>query len=578
MSGMGGSHFELSNPMVVAIFHHSLLISTAVWILGIGMAILVIAILSNRTVTFNLSNEGLAEPRTRTFLRLGFGAFWLFAGILQMQSSMPLGLANDVVAPAAQGVPTWLHAIMFSAIGIWNQHPIALAVVTVWIQIALGILLLVSNAKVGRIAAAVSVLWAGQVWLIGNGAGGIFSSTSSILYGWPGAPLFYLVAGIWLTLDSALFLRHFSRVTTRFLSLVLSLGAVVQCLPNRGFWHGGSTNSLASMSTSMAKVSQPHWLAWVVVRSGNLAATLGGGFNLIVIFWLVGTSVGLWLSTSRPLQWPLRLFVVGAVLIWVVGQDLAVFGGLSTDINSMVPMAWLGWCAAPGRTADPVIRRLPREVRSSFGSVATAFAAAMLVVGLVNGVLSSFAGAENTLYLAQNGPASAVSGVAPKFSLTDQSGRSYSLGEHSGRFTLLAFLDPVCWTDCPLIANQLATVRSSLPANANLDIVAIAANPLHETFADIHHFIAVHSLSAVENFYFLASQNQAVMRRTWNSYGIEVQSVKTSIMSIHSDLLFIIGPDGQLKYIIPDNPLSNWSGQNSAVSELLSLLHQSGVR
>ena len=42
---------------------------------------------------------------------------------------------------------------------------------------------------------------------------------------------------------------------------------------------------------------------------------------------------------------------------------------------------------------------------------------------------------ENTYYFAQNGPASQVAGPAASFSLVDQSGSSYVLGEHPGHYT-----------------------------------------------------------------------------------------------------------------------------------------------
>ena len=48
-------------------------------------------------------------------------------------------------------------------------------------------------------------------------------------------------------------------------------------------------------------------------------------------------------------------------------------------------------------------------------------------------------------------------------------------------------------------------------------------------------------------------------------------------MSIHSDYMFIINSRGRLKWIVPDDPLANWAGQHSAESELLTLLHESGV-
>src|SRR5450759_3482179 len=99
MPGMGGSPIELTNPLVVSIFRHALLLTAVLWILGLGLAVLLIAAATKRVFEYNLSSRGLSEPRTRTYLRWGFGALWLFAGVLQFQPSMPLGLANDVVAP-----------------------------------------------------------------------------------------------------------------------------------------------------------------------------------------------------------------------------------------------------------------------------------------------------------------------------------------------------------------------------------------------------------------------------------------------------------------------------------------------
>jgi hypothetical protein len=51
----------------------------------------------------------------------------------------------------------------------------------------------------------------------------------------------------------------------------------------------------------------------------------------------------------------------------------------------------------------------------------------------------------------------------------------------------------------------------------------------------------------------------------------------TDRMSIHSDYMFIINTHGRLKWIIPDDPAHSWAIENSSESELLSLLHQSGL-
>src|SRR5665213_992982 len=266
MPGMGGSSFSSTNPLVVAMFHHNAFETSVSWIIALALVLLVVASILRRVNSFNLSSGGLGEARSRTYLRMAFGAIWLIDGILQFQASMPLG--------------------MFDGIGIWNNHPIALAVGTAWLQVGIGLLLIVSNATIGRIAAAVSVGWAGLIWLVGNGAGGIFQSTNTILFGWPGASLFYLVAGVWLALPSANFPARFSRYTLRGLSVLAVIGVLLQTLPSRGFWHGGNTNAMTVMSTNMSATSQPHALAWIVRHFGEFAGTVGGGFNVIVIIWL----------------------------------------------------------------------------------------------------------------------------------------------------------------------------------------------------------------------------------------------------------------------------------------------------
>src|SRR5580698_3453147 len=507
MPGMGGSSFTSNNPLVVSMFHHSVFQTSVSWIIAIALVTLVVASILRRVNTFNLSPGGLGEARSRTYLRMAFGAIWLVDGILQFQASMPLAMANGIVAPAATGTPSWLHALMFDGIGIWNNHPIALAVGTAWIQVGIGLLLLVSNANIGRLAAAVSVGWAAMIWLVGNGAGGIFQSNNSILFGWPGASLFYVAAGVWLALPPSNFPERFSRYTLRGLSVLVTVGAFLQFLPSRGFWHGGNTNALTTMTTTMTQTPQPHVLAWIVKHFGDFAGTIGGGFNVAVILWLGLCSVGLWMASDRGWRWPTNTLVIGSLFFWVVAQDVPFWGGTATDVNSLIPLAVLAWCASPARaTSTPLPKHLPVEMRSSSGAVVASFASAMVLFSVVSMGWATGAAAESTLFLAQNGPAASVNTRAPGFTLTDQFGATYSMNEHRGHYTLLTFLDPECWTDCPLLAAQLRQVRQDLSPDAHLDIVAVAADPYHETIANVNHFIDIHSLKGVKDFYFVTGK------------------------------------------------------------------------
>ena len=577
MQGMGSHAYSVTNSLVTALFAHSAYVTSAYWIIAVAFVVLIAAVALRRNITFNLSPAGLAEPRARTYLRVAFGVIWLIDGILQFQPSMPLGLANLVVAPARTGTPGWLHALMSHGIAIWNNHPLALADGAAWIQVGIAVLLLVSNGLTGRLAAAVSVGWAGLIWLVGNGAGGIFAPGANILFGWPGATFFYIVAGVWLALSPSNFPERFTRVTSRLIAVVLGVAIVWQVVPGNGFWTGGNANALTTMSQSMVSTPQPHWLAYSVKEVGVLAGTLGGGYNIIVVLWLAVGAVGLWWGSSRGWGWPHWVVAAGAIYFWFTVQDTALFGGLATDLNSLVPLAALTLCASPVLAArPPVKRRLRPEVRASVGSVLASFATGMVVFAVGTMSLAPFASAETTVYLAQNGNATSTSLPASGFHLTDQSGASYSLGEHSGHYTLLTFLDPVCWTDCPLLGEQLRDVAQSFGPRAPLDVVAVAANPLHESLTDVRHFDALHDLGSVPNFYFVTGR-EASLARVWNHYGIQVTATAADVMSIHSDLMFIIDPHGQIRWIIPDDPVDGASNQSSAVSELTTLLHRSGV-
>lgn len=573
----GPNSVDLTSPVVVASFKHGLYVTSVFWIIGIALALLVVAVVMRRINLFNLSPQGLAEPRSRTYLRMSFGLIWLIDGVLQFQVSMPLGLASNVVQPTAAGTPSWLHSLILDGVGIWNNHPIALAVGTAWIQVGIGLLLLVSNGKVGRTAAAVSVGWASMIWLIGNGAGGVFQSTSSILFGWPGATLFYVIAGVWIALSPKVFAAQFARVTLRVLAIIAALGALLQLLPNRGFWRGGNANALTSMTQTMTQTAQPHWLSWIVLKVGDLSGVMGGGFNIVIILWLLVCAGGLWWSSLRPLRWPVWTLVAGCLLFWVVAEDGAIFGGLATDLNSLIPLAVLAWCALPTREQAPLARRLPQEMRSSSGAVLASFATGMVLFSVVSmGWSSAISASEPTQFIAVDGPAQPTDTAAPIFTLTDQHGQRYTLGEHAGNYTLLTFLDPVCWTDCPLLAGQLRQVRSELPANAKLDTVAVTANVYYNTLPYLKKFMSQHDLNGVKGFHFVTG-SLSQLRQVWKAYGITVEQTKTEKMSIHSDYVFIIDPRGHLKWIVNDDPPANWSGKNSAASELLTLLTQTGL-
>jgi cytochrome oxidase Cu insertion factor (SCO1/SenC/PrrC family) len=572
----GNGTVQLNDPEIDRLFYRAIG-EQILWVVALAIVALIVMILLSRRAP----SSAPQEPRARTFLRWAFGTFWVIAGVLQHQGGMPLGLANQVVAPAAAGTPWWVHDLVFDGVGVWNRFPISLAAATMWIELGLGLLLLSSRGTWSRVAAAVTVPWALLVWSVGNGFGGIFSVGASILFGWPGGIVFYLVAAVWLLLPTRVFPETFSKVTLRGTAIVLAGAIVVQVWPDHDFWKGGPLNPLHQMTQSMTQAAQPGWFATVVNDGGRFGSQIGGGLNLIVIFWLAACAVGLWRAATKPSNWPIRLFLVGCVVIWIFAQDAAFFGGLSTDVNSMFPFAALVWCAGPGRRDHKTVTvPLPIESRRSFAYMGGALGIAMVLVAVVpmgRAVVSS--GAETTAFLVQQRGAEpfVVSRPAPSFDLTTQHHTTFQFPTDNDKYTVLTFLDPRCYTDCPLLAHQLEDLDQSLTAaqRSRLQIVAIAVDPYHEQVSDLNAFIAKNYLGSLQNFTYVTGP-LPTMQTLWRSYQVAVSMSPTAVMSVHSDLMDIISPGGVIRVEVPDDPPSSWAGTQSASSEILQLLQSVG--
>jgi cytochrome oxidase Cu insertion factor (SCO1/SenC/PrrC family) len=582
----GDRSLSLNNPIVVNLFHRALGIQGIV-ILVIAISLLAVSLQRRARVGSDVGHE----IRAMTYLRWCFGALWFIDGLLQLQPSMPVGLASQVVAPSASGSPSWLHAMVFTGVGLWNRHPLALAEATAWIQIGLGLLLLGTRGRTMRVVAAISCAWALLIWVVGNSLGGIFSSNGSILFGWPGAIFFYLIAGLWLASPPAYFHRHFSKWTLRIVAVIFVLGAVLQALPDREFWHGGPDNALNAMAQSMTQSSsqptgpgllnEPGYLRSLVAHLGSLGSHIGGGLNLIVIFWLVTCAFGLWMASTKSLRWPVIAVLVGAGFVWAVAQDFAIFGGLSTDVNSMIPLGALVWCAAPARRHDQAHRRIFAKVpREGFAYSCASLGAAMVLVALIpvsTSLLSD--GAETTLFLAQEqSNYSMISAPSYPFTLTDQHGDAYRFPARDGHYQVLTFLDPNCWTDCPLIAHQLEDLSSELGALTNkVDFVAVAADPYHEKLSDVRGFIKKNHLTHLKNFHFVTGSLHA-LNQVWDAYGITVAfNGNDHRMSIHTDVVYILTPAGRERVFVPDDPAAGWAGELSTSAALDAALHDAGL-
>jgi cytochrome oxidase Cu insertion factor (SCO1/SenC/PrrC family) len=605
MPGMGRG-LQSGNSTVASAFHTALL-HQLLLILVIG-AVLAIGFNAVRTVQYRrLTAQGTttfpsrqrwdhAEPPGRRILRVGFGVLWVVDGFLQLQSSMPLGLPTNVIQPTASSSPAWVQHLVNSGVNIWSLHPVQAAAASVWIQIGLGLWLLVAPRGLwSRFGGLASVGWGLVVWVFGEAFGGIFAPGLTWLFGAPGAVLIYCVAGMLVALpDRRWATPRTARIILATSGVFFVAMAVLQAWPGRGFWQGRlpATNhvgTLAGMVTQMARTPQPGFLDSWVSSFGRFDTAHGWAVNLVVVVVVGGIGVALCTGRRRVVLPAVIAAVLLCLADWVLVEDLGFLGGNGTDPNNMVPTALVlvaGYVAMV-RLPVPIAETAPAPALSSAavpqrrrwwewvtpGYLLRVFAALGAVVVVLVGTAPMTLAATNPnadpiITQALNGTPNIVDTPAPPFTLFNQRGAPVSLSGLRGHTVALTFLDPVCTSDCPLIAQEFHQTDERLGSQSSkVDFVAIVANPIYRSISFTNAFDRQEGLTHVGNWLYLTG-SVSQLRRVWNSYGVLVETAGAGAMIAHSDLAFVIDAQGHERAEMEDDPGAGGQ-QSSSFSSLL---------
>jgi cytochrome oxidase Cu insertion factor (SCO1/SenC/PrrC family) len=540
-----------------------------------------------------------AEPAWRQLLRVGFGIIWIFDGILQAQPKMAIGLPSQVIEPTAASSPHWVQHVVNWAGTNWSYHPMQAGASAVWIQIGIGVwMVAASRGPLSRLAGLVSVGWGLVVWAFGESFGGIFAPGLTWLFGSPGAVLIYCVAGALIALPERMWYSHrVGRAVLAGTGLFLVGMAVLQAWPGRGFWQGtshGQPGTLAGMTGTMAQTPQPHVLtAWINAFT-TFDEAHGFAVNLLAVAALAVIG-GLFL-TGRPrlIRPAVIAFTVLCLADWVLIEDFGFLGGLGTDPNSMVPFALLaigGYLAlttpAPVTAAEPVSpepaakgwrdRLRPVSLRRGMASASYRTIAAIGAVGLIILGAAPMAAAQANpnadpiLAEAIAGSAAPLNFPAKPFALTDQHGRTVSLASLRGKVVLLTFLDPVCTTDCPLIAQEFRAAGQLLgSASHNVELVAIVANPIYHQVADTQAFDRREGLSQVPNWLYLTG-TVPQLQQVWKNYGIAAEILPAGSMIGHTEVAYVIDQAGHVREEINTDPGPGTTATKSSFAVLLAM-------
>ena len=552
---------------------------------------------------------GWTEPRGRRLLRVGFGVIWIFDGILQAQPKMAAGLPSQVIEPTAASSPAWVQHLVNWGGTAWSYHPIQAGASAVWIQAGLGIwLLAAARGRWSRLAGLASMAWGLVVWVWGESFGGIFAPGLTWLFGAPGAALLYCVAGALIALpDRAWRTPRTGRLLLAGTGVFFVGMAVLQAWPGRGFWQGtshGQPGTLTAMVATMSQTPQPHVLSALVASFGSFDAAHGFAVNVFVVIALAALGIAFLTGDRRVVRAAVAAGIVLCLADWVLIEDLGFLGGLGTDPNSMIPVILLftagylalspvpapaGAAARDPETAGPGTadgrdeaaggwrgRMRPRRLRESLAltsarSVTAAGAVALIALGAAPmAAASANRNADPVIAQAISGESAALDQPAPAFRLTDQDNREVTLASLRGKVVLLTFLDPVCVSDCPLIAQEFRAAGQLLGPDARqVELVAIVINPLYYSVAYTRAFDQQENLTSVPDWLYLTG-SPAQLEKIWRAYGVTGQISPAGAMVAHSDIAFVIDRSGHMRQELDADPGPGTASTKSSFAVLLA--------
>lgn len=169
----------------------------------------------------------------------------------------------------------------------------------------------------------------------------------------------------------------------------------------------------------------------------------------------------------------------------------------------------------------------------------------LIPLALVVAVLASF-----MIPRGSTGQASLVGGnlqgkPAPNFRLRDQRGQTVSISGMRGHPVVLTLMQSTCTQLCPGVADSIRRAVNEMgPAGNDVGIIALSADPEHDTRASIIAFSRRHHL--LSRWHYLTA-SRATLTPIWNAYHVYVApaNAPVSIRESHSSATFLIDSSGR---------------------------------
>lgn len=257
--------------------------------------------------------------------------FWILDGLLQLQPAMwTRQFVNSVRRPAAAGQPEFFHRVLVLGIILWCRMPVAADLSAALLQMAIGVLLLLPRAEWRRRGLYFSLAWGLAVWVMGECLGGLLTSGASIVIGLPGSALIY-VGLSWVLLTDR---RRTREQQMRWgLAGFWFIGAVFQA--RAYFW---KPDALGRQLSMVATTSGPGYLTHPIAVVARWVTHSPMMTNALLVAVFFGIAILTLVSRPERVEW-MGMSLAVLFVLWWIGMDFGVLGGVGTDPNTAPLMA-----------------------------------------------------------------------------------------------------------------------------------------------------------------------------------------------------------------------------------------------
>jgi cytochrome oxidase Cu insertion factor (SCO1/SenC/PrrC family) len=157
----------------------------------------------------------------------------------------------------------------------------------------------------------------------------------------------------------------------------------------------------------------------------------------------------------------------------------------------------------------------------------------------------------------------------PDLTLLNQAGRLVDLRQWSNKAVVLTFLDPVCYYQCPIMAEQIEAADHRLGALAkDVEFVAVVANPIYRSESEVRAFDSTTLLNRLPNWQYLTG-TLPQLERVWSDFSLPIEIPRLQMVD-HPTVLYFVKPGGQEVSLAQDTALS----QASLITSYASLIDE----